>query len=72
MAKKKKEMTHSEFSSRGGKARAKKLSKERLSEIGREAMKSRWDRYRAQKAAEKEAAEKAKEIEGEEAHGEGP
>lgn len=38
----KKEMTVKEFASLGGDARAKKLSKERLSEIGKNASDIRW------------------------------
>lgn len=42
---------------KGGKARARNLSKERLSEIGREGAEARWAKYReeAKKATEEKA-----------------
>lgn len=39
-----------ELGSRGGKARAKSLTKERLSEIGSEAIKARWAKVKKKKA----------------------
>lgn len=39
---KKKELTAREMGSRGGSARAKSLSKKRLSEIGQQGAKKRW------------------------------
>jgi len=39
-------MDHTKISSLGGKARAKKLSKKRRSEIARNAIRARWDRHK--------------------------
>jgi hypothetical protein len=41
---KKKELTASEMGSRGGTARAKNLSKEKLSAIGRKGAQTRWSK----------------------------
>jgi hypothetical protein len=42
-----KEMTVRELASIGGHSRARKLSKERLSQIGRKAVRARWAKYYA-------------------------
>jgi hypothetical protein len=44
-------VTVSEMASLGGKARAKSLTVEQLSEQGRRAVQARWEKYRAAKAA---------------------
>jgi hypothetical protein len=48
-------LTVSEMASLGGKARAKKLSKEELSQQARKAVNVRWDRLRRKKQAGKKA-----------------
>lgn len=47
------EMTVRELAALGGLARARKLSKKRLSQIGRKAVKARWARYYARLAKAK-------------------
>jgi hypothetical protein len=44
-------MDHKEFAALGGKARAKKLSKQRRSEIAKAAVASRWAAHRENQAA---------------------
>jgi len=41
----KKELTITEFARMGGRARAKKLNKEKRSEIARKGAKAYWDKY---------------------------
>lgn len=44
-------VTVSEMASLGGKARAKSLTAEQLSDQGRRAVQARWEKYRAAKVA---------------------
>ena len=51
-------MTVSDLARMGGKARAAKLTKEQLSQQGRDAVQERWRRYREGKVQEAELAKK--------------
>jgi hypothetical protein len=51
-----KEMTVRELASIGGRSRARKLSKERLSQIGRKAVRARWAKYYAKQQHSKDNA----------------
>jgi len=44
---------------KGGKTRARKLTKEELSEQGRKAIQARWERYRAQQDQQKQDRQKS-------------
>jgi hypothetical protein len=51
-----KEMTVRELASIGGQSRARKLSAERLSQIGRKAVRARWAKYYAKLERSKDNA----------------
>jgi hypothetical protein len=51
-----KEMTVRELAALGGRSRARKLSRERLSQIGRKAVRARWAKYYAKQQHNKDNA----------------